>query len=183
MLVRLREPETAEDFEQYYALRWEVLRGPWGQPRESEKDEHEGDAIHLMAWNDEILVGVGRLHFNSPTEAQIRYMAVKENCRNAGIGAEILRELERRAEQRGAGHISLNARDRAVSFYQKHGYHVMRKANSLFGAVDHWAMGKTLPQRAASKPPAQSSSGDAFLESSHRLASNVFSKKHRTTGQ
>jgi ribosomal protein S18 acetylase RimI-like enzyme len=142
--VRLHEPVTGEDFEQYYALRWKVLREPWDQPRESEKDDYEAGAIHLMAWSEGVLVGVGRLHFNSPSEAQIRYMAVEEQCRNRGVGAEILRELEKRARERGAEAVVLNARDRAVHFYEKHGYRTTGKASSLFGSVDHWAMRKEL---------------------------------------
>lgn len=140
--LTVREPVTSEDFEQYYALRWKVLREPWDQPRESEKDEYESGAIHLMAWSEGALVGVGRLHFNSPAEAQIRYMAVEEDRRNRGVGAEMLRELEKRAREHGANSIVLNARDRAVAFYAKHGYRVTGRANSLFGSVDHWAMRK-----------------------------------------
>lgn len=142
--VTVREPASSEDFEQYYALRWRVLREPWDQPRESEKDEYEEGAVHLTAWSDGLLVGVGRLHFNSPSEAQIRYMAVEEDRRSRGVGAEILRELEKRARDRGAASVVLNARDRAVRFYEKHGYQTTGKASSLFGSVDHWAMRKEL---------------------------------------
>src|ERR1043166_9154843 len=97
-----------------------------------------------MAWNEGVLVGVGRLHFNSPSEAQIRYMAVEEDRRCRGVGAQILRELEKRARDRGATAVVLNARDRAVRFYENHGYHTTGKASSLFGSVDHWAMRKEL---------------------------------------
>lgn len=142
--VTIREPASSEDFEQYYALRWRVLREPWDQPRESEKDEYESGAVHLMAWSEGTLVGVGRLHFTSPSEAQIRYMAVEEDRRNRGVGAEILRALEKHARDRGAGSVVLNARDGAVGFYEKHGYHTTGKASSLFGSVDHWAMRKEL---------------------------------------
>ena len=142
--VTVREPAGSEDFEQYYALRWRVLREPWDQPRESEKDEYEAGAVHLMAWSDGALVGVGRLHLNSPSEAQIRYMAVEEDRRSRGVGAEILRELEKRARARGATSVVLNARDRAVRFYEKNGYRTTGKASSLFGSVDHWAMRKEL---------------------------------------
>jgi ribosomal protein S18 acetylase RimI-like enzyme len=143
-MVTIRKPRNQKEFEQYYALRWRILREPWDQPRESEKDEHEAGAVHLMAWVEAMLVGVGRLHCNSPAEAQIRYMAVEEKYRNQGVGAQILRELEKRAQQQGARSIVLNARDRAVHFYQKHGYQVQGKAGSLFDSVDHWAMRKEL---------------------------------------
>lgn len=143
-MATIREPQSPEEFEQYYALRWRILREPWGQPRDSEKDEHETSAVHLMAWVQGTLAGVGRLHFNSPTEAQIRYMAVEENYRNREVGAEILRELENRARQKGATSVVLNARDRAVRFYLKNGYRIQGKAEILFDSVDHWAMRKDL---------------------------------------
>jgi acetyltransferase (GNAT) family protein len=86
MSIELREPKTADDFALYYDLRWRILREPWTQDRESSKDEHEALAVHLMAWVDNQLVGVGRLHFNLPEEAQIRYMAVEGSHAGRGVG-------------------------------------------------------------------------------------------------
>ena len=63
--VTVREPKGLQEFEQYYDLRWKILREPWAQPPESAKDEHEADAVHLGAWVNGELVGVGRLHFNN----------------------------------------------------------------------------------------------------------------------
>lgn len=142
--ITIREPHSAQDFDLYYDLRWRVLREPLQQPRGSEKDDHEAHAVHLMAWANDKLVGVGRLHLNSADEAQIRFMAIEQEYRGRGIGAQILRALETRAVELGAGKIVLNARNRAVHFYQQHGYDTVGKATSLFGAVDHWRMGKKL---------------------------------------
>ena len=74
----IKEPKTKEEFEQYYDLRWKILRQPWNQPRGSEKDEKENESIHIMLIHNDKVIGCGRGHFNSPTEAQIRYMAVEE---------------------------------------------------------------------------------------------------------
>jgi N-acetylglutamate synthase-like GNAT family acetyltransferase len=99
-----------------------------------------------MAWMRGRLLGVGRVHLNSPeaAEAQIRYMAVEEDARNGGIGGKILEELEARARALGAHSIVLNARDKAMRFYEKHGYHITRQAGSLFDAIPHWEMRKVL---------------------------------------
>ena len=36
----------------------------------------------------------GRLHFNAPDEAQVRFMAVNEDARGRGYGSRILEGLE-----------------------------------------------------------------------------------------
>lgn len=143
MDVEVREPKTEGEFEKYYELRWRVLREPWGQPRGSERDELEGEAVHVMACAGGEVVGVGRLHFNSKEEAQIRYMAVKEGYRGRGIGSSILRELERRAKGLGARYIVLNAREGAAKFYEARGYKVVGRARPLFG-IPHLRMRKEL---------------------------------------
>jgi len=143
--VMVREPcGGGSEMDRYYDLRWRVLREPWSQERGRERDEHERDAIHLGAWLGERLVGVGRVHFVASDTAQIRYMAVEPEMQGRGIGGRILEELELRARQRGAKRIVLNARDRAVAFYRRHGYSVTHSSETLFNAIPHWEMLKTL---------------------------------------
>ena len=145
MGIELRQPGSREEFEQYYDLRWRILRRPWNQSRESVQDERDESAVHLGAWDGDGLVGVGRLHFNSPAEAQVRYMAVEEGRTGKGVGSLVLRELEERARRAGATRIVLNARDNAVPFYRRHGYHLMEQAPTLlFDYIVHRWMGKDL---------------------------------------
>ena len=139
------EPTTPKDFELYYDLRWRILRKPWNQPKGSEKDELEDHSIHIMVCNEErIPAGVGRAHFNSPDEAQIRYMAVEEKLQGKGIGTFILNELERKVIEKGAECIVLNARDNAIKFYEKHGYKIVKEAHVLFDAIQHYQMVKKI---------------------------------------
>jgi len=144
MNIELREPKTADDFALYYDLRWRILRKPWTEDRESSKDEHESLAVHLMAWADNRLVGVGRLHFNTPQEAQIRYMAVEDSYSGRGVGTVVLKELEVRAERAGATRMVANARENALSFYKKHGYDLIDRADTLFDSLVHWRVVKLL---------------------------------------
>jgi N-acetylglutamate synthase-like GNAT family acetyltransferase len=142
--MQVREPKTKKEFQKYYDLRWRILRKPWNQPKGSEKDELEKESIHIMLCEKGKPLGVGRVHFNSPKEAQIRYMAVEEGLHGKGIGTTILKELEKRAREKGANHIVLNARDSATGFYKKHGYHITGKAHTLFGVIPHYKMRKEL---------------------------------------
>ena len=139
------EPTSGKDFELYYDLRWRILRKPWNQPKGSEKDELEDKSVHVMVCNKErIPIGVGRAHFNSNEEAQIRYMAVEEKWQGKGIGKMVLNTLEERVTKQGAKYIVLNSRDIAIKFYEKNGYQIVKETDTLFDAIPHYKMKKDI---------------------------------------
>jgi len=141
----IRPPRTESEFDAYYALRWKILREPWNKPPGSEKDEFEGEAIHLAAWNDAgRLIGVGRLHRVVGNCGQVRYMAVDPAQRSHGVGQAILRALEVRAIESGIEEIKLNSRHDAAPFYEKNGYQILRPSHTLFGTIPHVEMWKRL---------------------------------------
>ena len=145
MQITIMQPRTRGEMHDYYELRWRILRKPYGKPRGSEKDELEDLAIHLIAYYEgKIPAAVGRAHFNSESEAQIRFMAVDPRYQNAGIGSSLLAGLEKRTRVRGARYIVLNSREPAVGFYEKNGYVKTGKAGMLFGSVRHIRMRKDL---------------------------------------
>ena len=140
-------PQSEAEWEDYFDLRWRVLRAPWQQPRGSEKDDRETESEHLMiVGKNSRPLAIGRLHFNTPEEAQIRFMAVDPAAQGRGLGGAILQECERRARAAGATSIVLNARDDAQRFYQKHGFTVIGSAPTIFAAVKHVRMRKELQQ-------------------------------------
>ena len=123
----IRTPATESEREAYYAFRWKILREPWNQPPGSEKDELEGEAFHLAAWDDEgKIMGVGRLHRVAGNRGQVRYMAVDRRIASHGVGRAILQELEAKAIESGILEITLNAREDAVQFYRHNGYQVLK---------------------------------------------------------
>ncbi len=144
--LRLVEPSTDEELAAYYDLRWRILRKPWDQPRGSERDDLDPGSFKLMLKTPgDRAVAVGRLHFNSPEEAQVRYMAVDPEWDRSGLGSRILQSLEDEARKRGAQMMILNSRDNAVGFYEKHGYALAGQAGALFGGkVQHVRMSKSL---------------------------------------
>ena len=143
MPITVKQPETEKEFEAYYDLRWRILREPWQQPKDSEKDELENKSFHIMACDENNnIIGVGRLHFNNETEAQIRYMAVAPEYINQGIGALILEALEEKARQQQCKTIVLDARENSVVFYKKKNYKLLEKSHLLFGSIQHFKMQK-----------------------------------------
>lgn len=145
MNIIIREPKTKKEIEEYYNIRWRVLRKPHNQIRGSEKDDLEELAIHLIAYYGEwIPVAVGRAHFNSDVEVQVRFMAVDPHYQNFGLGSSILSALEKRVKTRGASYIILNSRESAVGFYKKNGYRITGKAGRIFGSIQHMKMRKDI---------------------------------------
>ena len=146
MKITVIEPQTPEEFKQYYSLRYEILRKPWGQPKGSERDNDDEISHHRMIIDEitEDTIAVGRLQFNTKEEAQIRYMAVADNYQVQGLGSKIVTALEDIALDKGANRIILQARKNAVQFYQRNGYKVVEKSYILFDEIQHWLMKKEL---------------------------------------
>ena len=144
MRIVIRQPRTPEDFDKYYQARWYFLRRPWHQPKGSERDGLEGEAVHMMACNGDEVLGVVRMHLSSPGEAQFRYMGVDRRHRGTGIGARLLSAIERETKKRGARIAWFNAREPAVPFYEKCGYTIFDTSYTLFGCIPHWKMFKEL---------------------------------------
>lgn len=141
------QPTTKKDFSRYYAFRWKMLREPWQQPPGSEIDELESQSIHRMILDSAgEIVAVGRLHKTAQHEAQIRYMAVSNNCQGKGLGRLMIDALEREAARHGVNQILLNARELAVDFYLRLGYRHIEKSHLLYGEIQHYLMHKALSE-------------------------------------
>ena len=144
--MKIIEPNSSAEFEQYYNLRYEVLRKPWLQPKGSEKDDDDKSSIHRMIIDESNgkAVAVGRLQFNTSEEAQIRYMAVSDNYQLKGYGNIIVKTLEDIALNKGIRNIILQARENALKFYWKNGYEIIEKSYLLFDEIQHWLMEKKI---------------------------------------
>lgn len=143
--VRIQEPQTKEQFEAYFLVRYQTLREPWSQPPGSERDEQENTADHAMACDEKNhVLGVCRLQLNSPDEAQLRYMGVKTETLGLGIGKKLIAYMENKARQKGASRMILQARENAVEFYKKCGYTVVEKSYLMWEQIQHYLMEKKL---------------------------------------
>lgn len=140
--IEIREPKTTQEFDKYYDFRWRILRKPWGLSKGTEQDELDEDSIHIMVIQGTSVIGCGRGHFNSTSQAQIRWMAVDDKYQRQGLGTRLLEALEEKLFETGAEEIILKAREKAVSLYQKHGYGIYKKGDILFGEIKHCWMKK-----------------------------------------
>jgi predicted GNAT family N-acyltransferase len=145
------EPRTTRDFERYFDLRWRNLREPWGLPKGTERDERDDAAIHLMVCGKSRgeLMGVARLNFNSPSEAQLGMLAVDRGFRGLGVGELLVCERERITRERGATRIVATVREWTVTFHERLGYQVVSSAHTVEGVIPHVWVEKILPQELA----------------------------------
>ena len=119
----LKLPSSYREWREYFLFRYKVLRKPIGLSRNTTRDNLEKTSFHVMAINNKNeIIGVGRLHFVSSNKSQIRYMAVDNKIRKAGVGREIVKKLEGYSINNNRNIVILNAREDAVNFYSKLGY-------------------------------------------------------------
>ena len=139
----VRPPETPEEFQRYRDLRWKILRAPHNQPRITEQDDAGINNYPIMVCEvDRFPIGVGRAHFISESEAQIRSISVEPNWEGRGIGSIVLKELEKIVTEKGASRIIIHARNNAIEFYTKNGYKKVKPSYTLFGEIEHTLMEK-----------------------------------------
>jgi len=137
-------PRTAQEWQRYYDLRWQILRAPWqadGPQREADEDS----SIHRMLCTaaGEVLA-VGRLHRVDEHTGHIRFMAVAAGQERRGYGSRLLQSLESAAREIPVDKLILQARENAVPFYRHHGYEVVEKTFLLFDTIQHYLMRKQL---------------------------------------
>lgn len=144
MDIKIRLPETEEEWEDYYDLRYRVLREPLNQPRGSERNEGDETGIHFALYDDGKLKAIARLDEHSMDVAQTRFVAVEKEEQGKGYGKLIMYAVEQEATEKEYSKMILHARDYAVDFYLKLGYEVVEPSYKLFDVLQHFLMTKDL---------------------------------------
>ena len=140
----IRTPENLAEWDEYFALRYKVLRAPWNQPVGSERDAGDTNAIHLAYFLNHEIIGVGRLDLIENQGAQVRYMAIQPAHQGRGVGKKIMLALEQVAHDKGCKKMILHARENALPFYYAVGYEKIEKSYVLFSEIQHYLMFKNL---------------------------------------
>lgn len=140
--MEIRSPQNKTEFDDYYELRWKILRKPWGEARGSEQDQFEDTSEHIAAFENNKIIGVARLQETAPKQLQLRYMAIAENTQNKGIGKAIILYAETYAREQAYHEIFLHAREKAVGFYLHLDYQMLEKSYCLFDDIQHYKMHK-----------------------------------------
>lgn len=125
-------------------LRYDILRKPWNQPRETVTDNLENVSINAYIEIDGLVVACGRLQDNGNGIGQIRYMGISADFQRKGLGVLIIKKLEEEAEKLQIKTIELQARENAISFYESQHYVIKEKSFKLWDVIQHYLMTKQL---------------------------------------
>jgi GNAT superfamily N-acetyltransferase len=144
MGIAIRTPQTEEEWEAYYDLRYRILREPLDQPRGSERNEGDATGEHFALYDNSVLKAIARLDHSGEQIAQVRFVAVERHEQGRGYGRLIMEATELKAKERGDTKMILHARDYAVDFYLRLGYTLIEPSHKLFGVLQHYLMEKEL---------------------------------------
>ena len=113
--------ESKAELEAAYAIRFKVFVDEQKVPEELELDEHDEGAVHLLALEDGLPVGCGRLVFFEEY-AQIGRVAVLREKRGGGFGKIICEGLLEIARESGAKKVILHSQCAVQEFYSRLGF-------------------------------------------------------------
>ena len=140
--MNVRSPETEQEWEDYYNLRYRILREPLGKPRGSERNDGDATGIHLALYDGAVLRAIARLDQAEPKVSQTRFVAVDASTRGKGYGRIIMKAAEKKSQELGNEKMILHARDYALDFYLKIGYTNIEKSYKLYDVLQHYLMEK-----------------------------------------
>ena len=132
------------EYDETVNLRDSILRKPLNLSFSEEELAEEYTDIHLAAYDAAwVLRGCLVLTPKSENVIKMRQVAVVSDVQGTGIGRAMVEKSEIVARSRGYTRMELNARDTAVPFYEKLGYHT---EGGMFEEVSiaHFKMAKEL---------------------------------------
>lgn len=134
------------EYTETVALRDEVLRRPLGLEFSPELLGAEATDFHLAGYSqDGDLLGCLILTPVDSSTIQMRQVAVNPSLQRSGIGTALVDYSESFARQHGYSLMIMHAREQAVPFYERLGYHTYGDRFEEV-TIPHWNMKKHLGQ-------------------------------------
>lgn len=123
-------------------LRERVFAREQGVSPAADRDGRDGEALHLVALENDDVVGTCRLVFEG-ARARLGRLAVRSSRRRRGLGTALLAEADHQAREAGARRIELHAQLPARALYVRAGY-AEQGAVFVEEDIEHVAMAKRL---------------------------------------
>ena len=132
------------EYDETVALRDKILRKPLNMVFSAEDLAKEYSDIHLAAYDDAwILRGCLVLTPKPDKVIKMRQVAVDSDMQGKGYGRALVEKSEVVARLKGYERMELSARDTAVLFYEKLGYHT-EGGMFIEVSIEHYKMAKKL---------------------------------------
>ncbi|GAA2225578.1 MULTISPECIES: GNAT family N-acetyltransferase [Kitasatospora] len=130
-MARIGVVASEDELALAYDIRREVFVEEQNVPAELEYDELDATSVHLLALaEDGSPLGTGRLIHGEQALALtgrqgrvlLGRLAVVKAARGTGLGAELVRAIERAGRENGGVELELHAQVQALGFYERLGY-------------------------------------------------------------
>jgi predicted GNAT family N-acyltransferase len=147
-LITYHSPLTVREFwgdqslEAVYEIRDEVFVDEQALTDDARTDPDDRDSFHYLALLGDEPIGAGRLTMYG-REAQVAWVAVRQQYRRHGVGKAIMLSIVERARMEDADRILLNAQTHAIGFYEGLGFDVVGSEFFMSG-IGHQVMIKRL---------------------------------------
>ncbi len=127
--------------EETYAVRKAVLRKEFPEEPHQFKGDLDPDTFHLGYLEESEIKAIVTIMKNGNV-AQLRGMAVSENYQGKGIGKKLIEKAEEMLQKDKISKIWMNAREKAVPFYEKCGYKIEGEIFIIKPIGFHYLMAK-----------------------------------------
>lgn len=134
-MVKLISPEET------YPIRKLVLRKEFPNETHQFSGDFDETTFHLGYFVNDIIVGVVTI-MKSGGVAQLRGMAVSESFQGKGVGKILVKNAEEILIKNGISKIWMNAREKAVPFYESCGYKIEGEIFIIKPIGYHYLMAK-----------------------------------------
>ena len=136
-MIIIRSPKTREEFKAYYNLRYQVLRQPWGQVRDTEKDDYEPISQHFMAVDEESgeIVGVVKVFEKSTGIGWFSHLAVAYDHQKSGVGRLLLEAVDQASRESGYKVLGCMSRLNTTAYFEKMGFQIAGLPTQYFGTT------------------------------------------------
>lgn len=145
-MITIKIPQTRDDFKAYYELRYKVLRAPWGQPKDTEKDDYEPISQHFMAIDDANgkVVGVIKMFEKTDGVGWVSHLAIDPAYQKKGVGRLLMDSVEQAAREKGFHVIGCMSRLNTTAYFERLGFRTAGLPTHYFGTTQVLWMEKEL---------------------------------------
>ena len=105
-----------------FEVRRQVFTEEQGISEELEFDNHDREALHMVANDEERVIGTARILFLTANQAKLERMAVLKPFRRKGIGSGIISFLNEELRNKQVEQVVLRAQYAVVAFYKSCGF-------------------------------------------------------------
>jgi predicted GNAT family N-acyltransferase len=140
--VNVKVVENKKEPEEAFSVRRTVFIDEQDVPEEEEIDQHEGDAVHFVSYQEGSPIAAGRFRVVDGY-GKVERICVLKAARKTGAGKAIMNKIEAYAFEKGLHKLKLNAQTHAIPFYAGLGYEVASE-EFLDAGIPHKTMIKKI---------------------------------------